>query len=758
LQLAYCDERKKDGHVYYESTSDTDLELKVERLRNELTELGRTFKLWQKKVLAAFAVGFVLLALIGGSIWWFGYSQHRDIQQISTDRRITKSKIRAQLLESVERTRQAALAEAEKAESWKERERLRQAAEKAYQGSVSRIDELSASFAEIEGTDRSTDVFNEMTRILKKEGVDEALAYIARQRPAILEEVKARTDHTREKNRTELLPLLKGAQLETERNHPVEAEQRFREILALEPAWPEARNAFSWFLMQRGEVIEPAEGNAKLREAVQICQGTLALNPREESPQDWATTQHNLGTALQELGMRSGGEEGRKLLAEAVAAFRSALEVSTKADLPRGWAATQNNLGSTLWELGRRSGGEEGRKLLAEAVAAFRSTLEVRTKTALPQDWAMTQNNLGITLQELGSRSGEEEGRKLLAEAVAACRSALEVYTKADLPQDWAWTQNNLGGALQELGSRSGGEEGRKLLAEAVAAYRSALEVYTKADLPQDWARTQNNLGAALDDLGRRSGGEEGRKPLAEAVAAYRSALEVSTKANLPQDWAMTQHNLGNALWDLGRCSGGEEGRKLLAEAVGAYRSALEVYTKADLSQGWTMTQNKLGAVLWDLGGQLKGDEGLKQQRDSIEAFREVMAYQPSDQSRLMLAQHLGDFAFNLVLNRQFAEAQTQCEDAQRLVNEISDGIQKTDCDNLVAIQQNLTHALLFQGHYDEALVIYRQYWDKPLMGKTFGESTLEDFTAFDKAGLKHPDLSRMKQALGELRSEASSP
>jgi hypothetical protein len=26
-------------------------------------------------------------------------------------------------------------------------------------------------------------------------------------------------------------------------------------------------------------VIEPTQGNAKLREAVQICQGTLALNP-----------------------------------------------------------------------------------------------------------------------------------------------------------------------------------------------------------------------------------------------------------------------------------------------------------------------------------------------------------------------------------------------------------------------------------------------------------------------------------------------
>ena len=169
------------------------------------------------------------------------------------------------------------------------------------------------------------------------------------------------------------------------------------------------------------------------------------------------------------------------------------------------------------------------------------------------------------------------------------------------------------------------------------------------------------------------------------------------------------------------------------------------------------MTQNKLGAVLWDLGGQLKGDEGLKQQRDSIEAFREVMAYQPSDQSRLRLANCLGGFAFNLVLNRQFAEAQTQCEEAQRLANDIGDGVEKTDRDNLIFIQQNLAHALLFQGHYDEALTIYRENWNKPLHGKSFGEITLEDFATFDKAGLTHPDLSRMKQALGDLGSNAPS-
>ena len=75
------------------------------------------------------------------------------------------------------------------------------------------------------------------------------------------------------------------------------------------------------------------------------------------------------------------GEEGRKLLEGAVAAYRSALEVFTKADLPQDWATTQNNLGLALYaarDAQRRR--EEGRKLLEDAVAAYRSALEVFTK------------------------------------------------------------------------------------------------------------------------------------------------------------------------------------------------------------------------------------------------------------------------------------------------------------------------------------------------------------------------------------------
>jgi hypothetical protein len=67
LQLNYRDKRRNDGHLYYDATGDTDLELKVERLRDELAKLRQAFNLWQNKILRDFAVVFVLLVLIAGS-------------------------------------------------------------------------------------------------------------------------------------------------------------------------------------------------------------------------------------------------------------------------------------------------------------------------------------------------------------------------------------------------------------------------------------------------------------------------------------------------------------------------------------------------------------------------------------------------------------------------------------------------------------------------------------------------------------------
>jgi tetratricopeptide (TPR) repeat protein len=393
---------------------------------------------------------------------------------------------------------------------------------------------------------------------------------------------------------------------------------------------------------------------------------------------------------------------------------------------------------------------DEAQRSRAEAV--FQTGRALKLAPDNDEVKAMAQNNLANAPSNQPAWAERAEPVRLLGQAVEAYRQALEVYTVEPFSHwNWTLTQNNLANALSDQAPQAEGAEAVTVLGQAVEAYRQALEIRTREHFPQDWAATQYNLGAALEELGTRSGAEEGRKPLEDAVAAYRSALEVRTKADLPQDWAATQNNLGVALQELGTRSAGEEGRKLLEDAVAAYRSALEVRTKADLPQDWAATQNNLGITLEALGDQLEGEEGLKRKRESVELLRDVVSYQPDDQSRYWLASALGGLAFNLVLNSQFAEAQTRCEEAQRLANEIGDGVKKTNRDDLILIQQNLAHALLFQGHYDEALAIYRQNWDKPQEGKTFGEFTLEDFAAFDKAGLTHPDLSRMKRALEEL-------
>src|SRR5271166_1333697 len=268
LQLTYRDKRRNDGHVYYDATNDDELKLKVALLRNELAEQRRAFETWQKEVLERLTV--------------------------------TTEKIRAHLLESVERTHQTALAEAEKAKGWEERERLRKAAEQAHAGRLSRIDELAASFAEIEGTGRSTQVFDEMTRIIAEEGVDQTLAYAATKRPSILEKVKARAIATREKNRADLLPLLKSAQLQSDRNQPAEATCLFTEILAVEPDWSDALDAQFWFLITQGDHAFDhatlAAGGGYFQAAETVVQRLL------KAESDAPRSQRDLSVSLERLG------------------------------------------------------------------------------------------------------------------------------------------------------------------------------------------------------------------------------------------------------------------------------------------------------------------------------------------------------------------------------------------------------------------------------------------------------------------------
>ncbi|NEP53989.1 MAG: tetratricopeptide repeat protein [Moorea sp. SIO3C2] len=67
----------------------------------------------------------------------------------------------------------------------------------------------------------------------------------------------------------------------------------------------------------------------------------LTVFTRESNPQNWASTQHNLGIAYSD---RINGDKADNLEL-AIEAYQLALSVRTKPDFPEDWASTQHNLG-----------------------------------------------------------------------------------------------------------------------------------------------------------------------------------------------------------------------------------------------------------------------------------------------------------------------------------------------------------------------------------------------------------------------------
>ena len=115
-----------------------------------------------------------------------------------------------------------------------------------------------------------------------------------------------------------------------------------------------------------------------LSAAVKAYHQALEVYTREQLPQDWAMTQNNLGAALREPG-HSHRRGGGRPLAGARPSLPTARpsKCCTREQLPQDWAMTQNNLGTALQDQGIRTGGEAGAHLLAEAVTAYRQALEV---------------------------------------------------------------------------------------------------------------------------------------------------------------------------------------------------------------------------------------------------------------------------------------------------------------------------------------------------------------------------------------------
>ena len=296
LQQNYLTRLKRENHLRHLANNKDQLEIIVLKLRDELGELHRRWEEWLSKDEA------------------FKARTTASLAELAEANRLTTAKIRAHLLQTAEETRRRELAEAEAATDWKRRQQLREAAENAHTVRLPRIEELAASFAEIEGRGTATSIFQEMTRILTEQGVDEAIAYVGTQRASILQTVRARAATVRERNRADLQPLFRTAALHQAKGQAPEARTLYTDILATEPDWPEALHAAFWFLADQGYLARVrttlADAKRDFEEAHRMAQRLTAGDPSNTQWQrDLSVSYDNLGDVAARQGQLDGAAQ-----------------------------------------------------------------------------------------------------------------------------------------------------------------------------------------------------------------------------------------------------------------------------------------------------------------------------------------------------------------------------------------------------------------------------------------------------------------
>ena len=333
------------------------------------------------------------LVILSGGGWWAYQSLHTGVQQAAV---VNTEKIRAHLRQTTEETHRRELAEAEAATDWKQRQHLRDAAKNAHRVRLSRIEELAVSFAEIEGKGTATSVFQEMTRILTEQSVDEAIAYVSTQRAAIFQTVRARTATVRDRNRADLQPLLRTAGLHQANGQAHEARTLYNDILAIEPDWPEAIHTAFWFLTDQGDLAlvrtTLADAKRDFEEAHRMAQRLAAGDP---SNTQW---QRDLNVSYNKLGDVA---QAQGKLDEATQAYRDSLAIRknlaagdpSNTQWQRDLNVSYNKLGDVALAQGK----------LDDAAQAYRGSLGIRNELAASdprnREW---QRELSLSYERLG--------------------------------------------------------------------------------------------------------------------------------------------------------------------------------------------------------------------------------------------------------------------------------------------------------------------------------------------------------------------
>jgi hypothetical protein len=291
LQRAYRQQVAERESLHTPVRSREDIALKVRELKFELEKLKGAIAHDRTRTFAVLAGLLIALAAISTGVWWWvahgpQATAEKTAEKVAGQFRYDRSRMREQLATEIRAQGQKRIASLNKTEDWRKINEI----EKVRDQQIADLDRFLDGIEQTSEEGEASESYLTASKLLQKKGVGEALAFLeakSSQRAELIETQKNRRDRDEKELRKLLQEELLAASLLEKQLRFTEAEDKYRKVVGDAGLWPEPRNAFAWFLIQRGQVIEPAQGNAMLREAVQSCQGTLALNPREKSPQDW---------------------------------------------------------------------------------------------------------------------------------------------------------------------------------------------------------------------------------------------------------------------------------------------------------------------------------------------------------------------------------------------------------------------------------------------------------------------------------------
>lgn len=535
----------REGHLQHGAATDSDLELRVERLKDEFSLLRRAFQEWQRNV-TVILVGIAALVLLSIGIGWYVAAQQRDaVEKIPEEvAEQTTKKVEQAIEQSMERAVQALTQPAILAD--RIRQEIAAAAEKKIMAlpdkgsgkliaqieterdlALGRVDDL-IKLIQAELKDGASPIFQRAIDIFQKEGTEETLVYLDSRRPATLDTARrhaeqaksaqARATAEKEQRNKALQALVLEAELRETRLEWEDALKAREQIAEIAPDWFAARNLLGKLLYTLGRygAAEP-----HWRAAVKLADG-----PSEESG-----ALNNLASLLQDTNRT----------AEAEPLMRRALALSDQGEgaEDRAFARNLNNLANLLQNTNR----------LAEAEPLLRRALAIleRTQGTENPEVAMSLNNLAELLR---TRSRLSEAEPLMRRTLAI----LEEFPENQQSR-FATGLNNFAQLLQATG-RS--EEAEQLM-------RQALVILEKSLGPQhpQVAVSLISLAHVLQNSNR----------MAEAEPLMRRALDISEQSfgtEHPQV-AAELNNLAQLLQDTNR----------LAEAEPLMRRALSIDQKS---------------------------------------------------------------------------------------------------------------------------------------------------------------------------------